>query len=289
MGRSQREKGKRGEREWAKFLSERGLGAKRTGYHQVHKGSSEAADVEHDFFTAEVKRHKAFISKRVTDALSQALAHARKSNSIGYVAARNDGGEWHVVMHGNDFTELARSYTDQTMALHDVLLPKKAISLASKLSTRLDLSRTWFALFIGERKVSVTRFGANETMVTSTYYVDGVRMCAQHVHREPYTTFVRALIEAIEERKRVVGSMDRGTISLFGWTVQLQDGWWALADKNALASIRATNSGLAVSAKIWGTKYEAAGETHSADKLLDDIVMRVAEGSPEELTPLLVK
>ena len=111
MGRSQREKGKRGEREWRDHLEAYGVrGAKRTGWKQ--SDGAPVPDVEHGMFAAEVKRHKKFWPEKVFMALRQ----ADNTAGIGYLAARGDNQPWLVAMYAQDFVELAKLYDAYMLA-----------------------------------------------------------------------------------------------------------------------------------------------------------------------------
>ena len=104
MGARSRRKGKSGELEWVHLLREHGLVASLL---PPATAGEEAPDVTHEHFSAEVKRRKAFIPKRLWDALNQ----ARASEGIPYVAARNDHDkEWGVFMSAEDFFKLAFAY-----------------------------------------------------------------------------------------------------------------------------------------------------------------------------------
>ena len=113
MSRSQREKGKRGEREWREYLEAAGvMDAKRTGWKQSDGGDE--PDVTHGVFAAEVKRHKKFWPDKVYSALRQAdNTHA----GIPYLVARGDDQPWLVAMYAKDFVELARLYDAYRLAV----------------------------------------------------------------------------------------------------------------------------------------------------------------------------
>lgn len=107
MGKSSREKGKRGEREWRTFLIEKGFDAERTGWKQSHGGDE--PDVTHGIFAAEVKRHKRWWPQKVYDALEQARKTGAK---VPYHVGRGDNEEWLVAMDADTFVELAGLYSD---------------------------------------------------------------------------------------------------------------------------------------------------------------------------------
>ena len=102
MGRASRQKGKVGEREWAAFLRERGIPARRGV--QFH-GGADAPDVvaEIEGMHAEVKRVEAL---RIWPALEQAQADAAAARLMPYVAHRPNRRPWVVVMAAEDWLRL---------------------------------------------------------------------------------------------------------------------------------------------------------------------------------------
>lgn len=107
MAKASREKGKRGEREWATFLVEHGWGTKETTHRgQQYRGGEHSADVVCAALSplhAEVKRCERF-------ALYPALDQARSDAGPGefaYVAHRPNNKRWCIVMDAEDFLKLA--------------------------------------------------------------------------------------------------------------------------------------------------------------------------------------
>lgn len=97
MGKQQREKGKRGEREVVNLLKEYGFGAKRFGYAQAGH-STDVPDVLADICGAtvyiEVKRRKKF---------PQWLNYDGKASLVFF---REDNGKWHVLAEARSFLDL---------------------------------------------------------------------------------------------------------------------------------------------------------------------------------------
>tara|TARA_S200002703_G_scaffold386_1_gene671 strand:+ start:810 stop:1151 length:342 start_codon:yes stop_codon:yes gene_type:complete len=110
MGKSQREKGKEGEREWAKILRlVGGFSSARRGVQ--FSGGTDSPDVqceELSGFHCEVKRVEKL---NVYDAMNQAKADA-SCNQIPYVAHRRNNCRWLVTCEGDDFIKLIQSYIE---------------------------------------------------------------------------------------------------------------------------------------------------------------------------------
>ena len=109
MPKNSREKGKRGEREWAKFLNLICPGANaRRG--QQFKGTPESPDVVSDLpFHWEVKR-------RERTAIYEAVRVARIEAGYGRwgaVAHRKNGERWVVSMDAEDFLRIVAHEFDQ--------------------------------------------------------------------------------------------------------------------------------------------------------------------------------
>ena len=97
MGKPSREKGKRGEREFAKWLTANGHRARRGQQYDGIEGD----DVVCPSLAAyhiEVKRVEAL---RLKDSLAQAIADAR--GRIPVVAHRRNQGEWMIIMRASDW------------------------------------------------------------------------------------------------------------------------------------------------------------------------------------------
>jgi len=105
MGSMSRDKGARGEREWAAVCREHGYNATRTAQHAGKDGG--VADVEGlPGIHQEVKRTE---SLRLYDAMAQAVRDA-KPGEIPIVAHRKKHGEWLVVMRAVDWFEIYREW-----------------------------------------------------------------------------------------------------------------------------------------------------------------------------------
>jgi hypothetical protein len=109
VGKASRDKGKRGEREWAALLRERlGLEARR-GI-QSRGGGAEAADVVTALF-----HHECKVGQRpnLAAALEQAERDARPG-VFPVAACRRDREAWTVTMRGDDWLELVRLWLAET-------------------------------------------------------------------------------------------------------------------------------------------------------------------------------
>ena len=107
MGKSQRDKGKRGEREVAKILKDHGYADARRG--QQYKGSAGSPDVEGlPGFHIEVKRTEVL---RLTDFFEQAIEES-EYDEIPVVVWRRDHGKWFAILGFEDFIEAVKPYAD---------------------------------------------------------------------------------------------------------------------------------------------------------------------------------
>lgn len=99
-----RQKGARGEREWAGFLSDHGFQARRG---QQFSGGTDSPDVIcpllASLFHPEVKRTEAL---RLYPALEQARRDA--AGKTPYVAHRTNGQTWVVIMDATDWIDLVK-------------------------------------------------------------------------------------------------------------------------------------------------------------------------------------
>ena len=102
MSSLSRDKGKRGEREWAAFLTELGYEARRG---QQFRGGPDSPDICGGIpgTHAEVKRVETL---RVHDALQHAADEAAPGE-VPYVASRRNRGEWLIHMRARDLIRLA--------------------------------------------------------------------------------------------------------------------------------------------------------------------------------------
>lgn len=105
MGKMSKEKGARGEREWAAVCVEHGYKATRTAQH-MGKNGGEADVVGVPGIHFEVKRTE---SLRIYDAIDQAKRDA-KEGLIRAVAHRKNNREWIVIMPACDWFELYKTY-----------------------------------------------------------------------------------------------------------------------------------------------------------------------------------
>lgn len=102
MGRASREKGKRGEREFAAFLRSLGLEARRT---QQFSGTEGTADISSSLkgVHLEVKRYAGIAAFRF---LEQAERDAHPED-LPMVAMREDRSEWAIMLRAKHLPELA--------------------------------------------------------------------------------------------------------------------------------------------------------------------------------------
>lgn len=98
-----RQKGKRGEREWAKYLTDLGFPARRGVQFQ---GSVDSPDVVGGLpgTHAEVKRVEQL---NIHNAVSQAVRDSG-GNKIPYVAHRKNGMDWLVTLRADDLLEFGQ-------------------------------------------------------------------------------------------------------------------------------------------------------------------------------------
>ena len=107
-GKTSREKGKRGEREWAAFCRDQGYDCWRTAQYRGNTG--DAGDVEGlPGIHMEVKRTEAF---RPWDYMTQAAhdAHEAGKDQLPIVAWRKNDHGWLVVMRAEDWFEIYREW-----------------------------------------------------------------------------------------------------------------------------------------------------------------------------------
>jgi len=104
MGRASREKGKRGEREFAAFLRDLGLEARRT---QQFSGTEGTADVSSSLegVHLEVKRYAGIAAFRF---LEQAERDA-DPDDLPVVALREDRGEWAIMLRAKHLERMAET------------------------------------------------------------------------------------------------------------------------------------------------------------------------------------
>lgn len=108
MGKAQREKGKRGEREFAAFCREHGYDVRRTAQYRGNTGA--AGDVEGlPGIHVEVKRTETL---RVWEYMNQAIhdANTAGKGAIPIVSWRKSNYPWLVIMTGADFMRIYQSW-----------------------------------------------------------------------------------------------------------------------------------------------------------------------------------
>lgn len=109
MGKSQRDKGARGEREVVALLKDAGYDLARRGHQMYSKGGEYNADVMGlPGIHIEVKRTNSF---RLWDALAQAKADCGKR--LPTVWHRKDDCEWVVIMRAEDWLRLYDAYEQE--------------------------------------------------------------------------------------------------------------------------------------------------------------------------------
>lgn len=109
MGKMSRNKGKAGEREWARFCTARGYECHRTA--QCRGDTGQAADVEGlPGIHIEVKRTE---SLRLYDALAQSVHDSLAGDhGLPIVAYRRNDSPWVVIMDAEDWFELYRAWEE---------------------------------------------------------------------------------------------------------------------------------------------------------------------------------
>ena len=108
MGKMSREKGKRGEREWAKLCRSEGYDCRRTSQYCGNTG--DASDVVGlPGIHQEVKRTERF---DLYGAMGQA-SHDAKDGEIPIVAHRRNDHDWVVGLRAEDFFKLYREWEAQ--------------------------------------------------------------------------------------------------------------------------------------------------------------------------------
>lgn len=108
MGKKSRDKGKRGEREWALFCREQGYDCHRTAQYRGNTGA--AGDVEGlPGIHIEVKRTE---SLRPWDYMGQAVHDAAEAgkDELPIVAWKRNDYPWMVIMRAEEWFELYRAW-----------------------------------------------------------------------------------------------------------------------------------------------------------------------------------
>lgn len=109
MAINSREKGKRGEREWAKICREQGFTAARRG--QQYSGVEGKDIVGLPKIHTEVKRVQRL---NISNAMKQAIGDA-KNDEIPIVAHRKDREEWLITMLATDWFEFYKAWLEKTL------------------------------------------------------------------------------------------------------------------------------------------------------------------------------
>lgn len=107
-----RDKGKRGELEWSKFLRDRGFRARRG---QQHAGGPQSPDVICDALPGIHFEVKFTEQLSLYKAMEQASTDAGRKAPV--VAHRRKGGEWLVVMRAEDWIKLAKLTLEPTFSI----------------------------------------------------------------------------------------------------------------------------------------------------------------------------
>lgn len=107
MGKiNSKQKGKRGERELAHYLQDKGLTARRTQQFSGNKdGTSDVLCEELKDFHLEVKRVEKL---NIYDAMDQAIHDAQLENTTPLVVHRRNRDYWKVTMKLDDFLDLLK-------------------------------------------------------------------------------------------------------------------------------------------------------------------------------------
>lgn len=107
-GKASREKGKKGEREWAKLCREHGYGdARRTAQYCGNTGGESSDVVGLPHCHQEVKRVEKL---NIHEAMAQAIRDRGESGLLPIVAHRRNRTEWLVTMRAEDWFTLYAAY-----------------------------------------------------------------------------------------------------------------------------------------------------------------------------------
>lgn len=99
-----KDKGKRGERDWAKFCREHGFECRRA---QQYAGGTESADVVGlPGLHVEVKAWETITTEDIRKFLAQAIRDNAGSKNIPIVAHKEDYRKWYVSMETADFVHM---------------------------------------------------------------------------------------------------------------------------------------------------------------------------------------
>lgn len=107
MGRMSKEKGKRGEREFAALLRGLGIDSRRTQQYSGTDGTSDVSS-ELDGVHIEVKRYSRIAALRF---MEQARRDSRPGD-LPLVAMREDSGEWAIMIQAKDLHGMATKIVD---------------------------------------------------------------------------------------------------------------------------------------------------------------------------------
>lgn len=137
MGRASREKGKRGEREFAAFLRDLGLEARRT---QQFSGTEGTADVSSSLegVHLEVKRYAGIAAFRF---LEQAERDA-DPDDLPVVALREDRGEWAIMLKAKHLERMAETIVAALEMSRDISASSPHVSHDGTGADTFDNSRS---------------------------------------------------------------------------------------------------------------------------------------------------
>lgn len=109
MSKKSRDKGKRGEREAAKILSELlGITAVRGVQFQGSPDSPDVSGLEDMGVHPEIKRDETTVSLAMYKALQQALDDSGETGRVPFVMSRRNGRQWVIALHASDLLEFCK-------------------------------------------------------------------------------------------------------------------------------------------------------------------------------------
>ncbi len=109
MSKKSRDKGKRGEREAAKFLSSLlDIEAKRGVQFQGSPESPDVTGLEKMGLHPEIKRDETTVSLSMYRALQQALDDSGEDDRIPFVMSRRNGKQWVISFHACNLVEFCK-------------------------------------------------------------------------------------------------------------------------------------------------------------------------------------
>ena len=115
MGKASRDKGARGEREFANLLKELGFTSLRKGFTQcAPEGESDVECKELPNWHFEVKRVNRL---EIWRALAQAEADAKPKGRLPVVAFKRDRSEWYITMGAEELMKMVKGYLNTLESL----------------------------------------------------------------------------------------------------------------------------------------------------------------------------